>query len=183
MIKLPIDQTYALRNFRSDDKSRLVMLGNNARVSAHLRDGFPFPYTDEAADFWLQTVLNKNHDNIFAITEDDLLIGGCGIHPLEDVYRFSAEVGYWLGEPYWSKGITTRALKVLVAFAFTTTALQKIFAGVFSNNPASERVLIKNGFTLEGRLRNAVVKRGETLDELRYGLLRSEWANAVELED
>ena len=173
---LPIDDQYALRSFKASDKAPLTRLGNNARVSANLRDGFPYPYTPEAAEEWLGKMAGSEAPMIFAITEKDKLIGGAGIHSLDDVYRFSAEVGYWLGVPFWGKGIATRAVKTLVDYAFENTRLIKLFAGVYSSNPSSARVLEKNGFVLEGRLRNAVVKREVVLDELRYGLLREEWA-------
>ena len=175
MINLPINDKYALRSFRASDKETLVRLANNARVSINLRDGFPYPYTMSDADNWFETALHQSPETIFALAENDHLIGGTGFHPLDDVYRYSAEVGYWLGEPFWGKGIATGAVRTLVDYAFSTTELIKLFAGVFSNNQASARVLEKNGFTQEGTLKNSVVKRGQVLHELRYGLLREEW--------
>ena len=175
MVQLTIDDHCTLRRFRVTDKSRLVELANNPRVSSNLRDAFPYPYTQDDADQWFKTALNQQQQHIFAIAQSDQLIGGIGFHPLDDVYRHTAELGYWLGEPYWGKGIMSRAVAVIVQLVFTTTDLTKLFAGVFSNNPASAAVLEKNSFYFEGRLRNAVVKRGKVLDELRYGLLREEW--------
>ncbi|MCF7796902.1 MAG: GNAT family N-acetyltransferase [Lentisphaeria bacterium] len=175
MLRIAVDGAFTLRSYRRDDKQRLVTFANNEKVARNLRDGFPHPYTDETADQWLDTAIQHLSDSVFVIAEDDLLIGGIGYHPQEDVYRFSAEIGYWLGEPYWGRDIVTRCVGKLVDWIFTNTELTRLYAGVFSNNLASICVLEKNGFRLEGRLRQAVVKQGVVLDELRHALLRDEW--------
>lgn len=180
MLRIDVDETYSLRSYRRDDKQRLVTLANNEKVARNLRDGFPHPYTDETADQWLNTAIDHLSDSVFVIAENDLLIGGIGYHPQDDVYRYSAEIGYWLGERYWGQDIVTRCVGKLADWIYTNTELLRLYAGVFSNNPASARVLEKNGFRLEGRLRQAVVKRGVVLDELRYALLREEWLNQAQ---
>ena len=172
---LTVDESITLRPFQLSDKSRLIQFGNNPKVSINLGDGFPYPYTEAAADTWLSNILKENPPTVFVIAEDNLLIGGTGYHPLNDVYRFTAEIGYWLAEPYWGKGIVTNVVRVLVDYVFEHHQFNKLFAGVFSTNPASARVLEKNRFKLEGTLRESVIKRGVVQDELRYGLLRSEW--------
>ncbi|MCF7801642.1 MAG: GNAT family N-acetyltransferase [Candidatus Marinimicrobia bacterium] len=175
MIRIVVDDIYSLRSFRWEDKARLVAFANNEKVARNLRDGFPHPYTDETAEQWLDTAIEHLSNSVFVIAQNDLLIGGIGYHPRDDVYRYSAEIGYWLGEPYWGQDIVTRCVGKLVGWIFTNTECLRLFAGVFSNNPASVRVLEKNGFRLEGRLRQAVVKQGVVLDELRHALLREEW--------
>ena len=108
----------------------------------------------------------------FAIVLAGELVGGIGIEPGVDVFRRSAEIGYWLGEPFWGRGLATEALRGATDYAFTTFDICRLEAGVFEWNPASARVLEKAGYTLEGRARLAVVKDGRTGDRLQYALVR-----------
>jgi RimJ/RimL family protein N-acetyltransferase len=103
---------------------------------------------------------------------DDAVVGGIGIDVGTDVFRRSAEIGYWLGEPFWGRGIATEVLRALTDYAWATFDIIRLEAGVFSWNPASARVLEKAGYTLEGCLRQGVVKQGRVGDRLIYGLLR-----------
>jgi len=175
-----MDDVYSIRTFRLDDKDRLLAQANNSLVSAYLLDAFPFPYTEQDADAWLAIAIDQSPKTLFVITENDQLIGGTGFYPKNDVYHLSAEIGYWLGETYWGKGIASKTVYTLVNYIFTNTHLIRLFAGVFSNNPASARVLEKNGFVREGYLRKSIIKRNEILDEVRYGLLRQDWMDAFE---
>ena len=109
--------------------------------------------------------------SVFAIIYKEELCGSIGIFPMQDVYRKSAEIGYWIGEEYWGKGIAARAVEKIVQYGFENFDIVKIFAGIFSNNRASERVLEKNGFIKEAVLKKAVFKNDEFLDEHRYALL------------
>lgn len=180
MIQIPIDDKYGIRSFKSDDKNRLIELANNSRVSAYLLDAFPFPYTEQDAESWLEIAIGHNPQTLLVITENDRLIGGTGFYPKNDVYHLSAEIGYWLGETYWGKGIASKTVHTLVNYIFMNTHLLRLYAGVFSNNPASARVLEKNGFVREGYFRKSIIKRNEILDEVRYGLLRQDWMDAFE---
>jgi len=103
---------------------------------------------------------------------DGAAVGSVGIELGTDVFRRSAEIGYWLGEPFWGRGIATEALRAMTEYAFAHFDICRLEAGVFGWNPASARVLEKAGYTLEGRARNAVVKDGRTTDRLLYGLVR-----------
>ena len=104
----------------------------------------------------------------FCIEIERAAVGGIGVHPGEDVYRHTATVGYWLGEQFWGRGVMTEALTAVTDFCFDNFPLRRIAAEVFANNPASARVLEKAGFTLEGRLKNHILKDGEVLDSLLY---------------
>lgn len=163
---------WTIRNFEQADVEALVRHADNPRVAASLKDRFPSPYTAADARYWLDHVQRQHPQTHFAIAGDEGLIGGIGLERQDDVHRYSAELGYWLGEPYWGRGIATRAVEAIAAWGFEQLGLVRIFAGVFETNPASARVLEKAGFELEARLRNHVYKRGELRDELLYVRLR-----------
>ena len=137
-------------------------------------DRFPSPYREEDADLWMEHVLNQDPEGILAIATSEELIGCIGLEFKDDVYRQSAELGYWLAEPFWGRGIATRAVDAIVEYAFNELGLKRVFAGVFASNPASARVLEKAGFRLEGRLRDHVTKHGRLMDLLMYGRLPQE---------
>ncbi len=146
----------------------------NPRVAVNLRDHFPHPYTLEDGEEWLRAALVQDPEVNFALATDRELIGSIGLKLGEDVYRHAAEVGYWLGEPFWSRGIATRAVRALSDWAFADFGLLRLHAYVFGDNTASMRVLEKAGFEREGVQRRAVVKSGRVLDQILYGRLASE---------
>ncbi len=146
--------------------------GNNVKVWQHLRDRFPHPYTRAHAIDWLRHVRRQEPTCDFAIAAELELIGGVGVHVQDDVHRRSAEIGYWLGEPFWGHGIATHAVDAMTDYAFATYPLVRIYANVFEGNPASVRVLEKVGYEFEGRLRKSVYKDGKLLDQLIYGMVR-----------
>jgi len=164
---------WEIRDLVPRDAAARVKYANNRRISRNVRDIFPHPYTAADADAFLARTFAKQPREAFAIATPEELIGGIGLLPGEDVYRRSAEIGYWLAEPFWGKGIATRAVRALCDWAFANLDIVRIYAGVFETNPASSRVLEKAGFQLEGRLRMAVTKEGRTFDELLYARLRA----------
>ena len=161
---------YFIRNWRMDDVPALTRYANNRQVSINLRDSFPFPYREADARAWIQAVRSMAPETHFAIASSSEAIGGIGLVQQTDVYHHSAELGYWLAEPFWGKGIATSAVTAFVPRAFTQFHLLRIYAGVFDRNLASVRVLEKAGFRLEGRLKNHISKDGEILDELLYAV-------------
>jgi ribosomal-protein-alanine N-acetyltransferase len=169
--------SWRIRPHRDADLPALVRHGDSAKVAAHMRDRFPHPYTFAAGRAWLDLVAELDPMLSFALAErdSDELIGGIGLHPLSDVHRIDAELGYWLGEAHWGQGIATGAVRVLCPWAFDNLPwLERIHACVYASNPASGRVLEKAGFSFEGRLRRSVIKRGQLLDQLIYSLLRDD---------
>ena len=108
----------------------------------------------------------------FAIAVDGKAVGGIGFHPGKDVGRRTAEIGYWLGEPYWGRGIVSEALRAVTEHAFAKHDLVRLQAHVFEWNTASARVLEKAGYTREARLRKSVTKEGRTVDSYLYALVR-----------
>ncbi len=161
-----------IRNYAVRDVAALVKYANNRKVSINLRDRFPYPYKRAHAAAWIQHVKAQKPQTNFAIASDGELIGGIGLELQGDVHRLSAEIGYWLGEPYWGKGIATRAVRALTEYGFANYPLVRIFAGVFEWNPASARVLEKAGYVFEGRLRKSAIKDGKIIDQVLYAIVR-----------
>ena len=162
---------HKLRAWRPGDEPSLARHANNRRVWLNLRDIFPHPYTVDHAAAWAESVRDHDPVTTFAITDSNEAIGGIGLSVLDDVHRRSAEVGFWLGEPFWGKGIASSALLALTEYAFASFDLVRLQANVFEWNRASARVMEKWGFKLEGCLRKSATKDGQTIDELLYALV------------
>lgn len=161
-----------LRRWSEGDQPSLEKYANNRKVSIHLRDRFPYPYTAEDAKGWIEWTRGENPPVNFAIDLNGEAIGGIGLTMGEDIFRCSAEIGYWLGEPFWGKGYATQAVRELTEYGFKTFALTRIWAGIFESNAASGRVLEKAGYTFEFRKKRAMIKLGQVYDELLYAIVR-----------
>lgn len=157
-----------IRPFRWTDKDSLARHANNWNIWINLRDGFPHPYTLEDADDWLNLVVDSNPTTQFTIEVEGQAAGGIGFILQSDVHRIQAEIGYWLGEEFWGRGIATAALKTVTEYAFGNFDLLRLYADVFPSNTASARVLEKAGYRLECRQKNCVIKNGQILDQLVY---------------
>jgi RimJ/RimL family protein N-acetyltransferase len=165
---------YTLRSYREEDAVTLQQLADDREVSRFLRDRFPHPYTYEDAREWIDRARADTGSQplTFAISgAQSTMLGTIGLDRQGDVYRHSAELGYWLGRRHWGRGVATAAVEAICRYGFETLGLRRIYACVFAPNVASVRVLEKAGFQLEGRHRLAVCKDDELLDELMYGLL------------
>ncbi len=158
------------------DANSLVHHANNADVARQLRDRFPHPYRPEDARAFLKTVTAADPLNNFAIVVAGEACGGLGFVPGSDVERFSAEVGYWIGQECWGRGIATEALRLFTAHAFDGLGLLRVFALPFADNAASIRVLEKAGFQREGTLRSSCVKFGQPRDQAMYALVNQRWS-------
>jgi ribosomal-protein-alanine N-acetyltransferase len=168
-------ETITIRPWRLSDKTSLLRYANNRNVWINMTDIFPHPYTAEDADRWLwRCGAQQGPQTSMAIDLGGEAIGAAGIELKRDVYRKSADIGYWLGEPFWGRGFTTRALLLMTAYAFANFDLARLQASVFDWNPASARVLEKAGYKLEARLRQRIFKEGRFCDELIYARLRGE---------
>lgn len=167
-----------LRPFSASDAPAMVALANNPAIASNLRDAFPSPYTVDHARSWLEMV-EANTDNFLRVIEiEGQFAGSVGLHTCHDVYRFNRELGYWLGEPFWNRGIMTQVVKAMVKVGFTELKAHRIYAGIFSFNTASARVLTKCGFRHEATLRQSVFKNNQWADELVYAILEAEAAGA-----
>lgn len=163
-MELELDRC-TIRSWRLTDAQALVRHADNRKVWQNLRDSFPHPYKERDADDWIDLVSRVEPETNFAIEVDGEAAGGIGLELKTDVYRCSAEIGYWLGEPFWGRGIATEAVGAMTEWGFENLDLTRIYASVFSHNPASMRVLEKAGFVHEATLKDAVCKEGKVLDE------------------
>ncbi len=161
-----------IRSWRDDDAPALARAANNRNVWLRLRDLMPHPYSLADAEVYLERVAHDPLHQSFCLEIDGEAGGAIGLKQREDVHRFTAELGYWVAEPHWGRGIATAAVRAFVAERFDALPLQRIFAEVYANNSASVRVLEKAGFEYEGRLRQNVFKDGQTLDTLLYARVR-----------
>jgi len=162
-----------LRPFSLTDKSRFALLANNKNIWNNIRNRMPHPYEEsDAADF-IKMATNKKPNTILAIEWKGELVGAIGLHPEDesDVYAGTAEMGYWVGEPFWGRGIASKAVAIMIKYGFEELKLRRIFAAAYAYNIASMKVLEKNGFQKEGISKQAVIKNGKIWDEHRYGLV------------
>ncbi|HLA70586.1 MAG TPA: GNAT family protein [Steroidobacteraceae bacterium] len=161
-----------VRDWALADKPSLLRLADNRNVWRNLTHRFPHPYTDADAESWLALLAAKSRRTNWAIEVDGLAVGGIGMDPGEGVYAKTARFGYWLGEPYWQRGIMTAAVRATAEFIFANSEIVRLEAPVFEWNPPSMRVLEKCGFIREGVLRKGVEKDGQIIDVVMYALLR-----------
>ncbi len=166
---------FTLRKWAGEDAPALVKYASNKQIADNLRDGFPYPYTINDAWAFLQAMMSADEAKSFcrAIDVDGEAVGSVGIFFKDNVYRKSAEIGYWLGEPFWGKGIATAAIRLMCSEAFKQSDIVRIFAEPYAYNAASRRALTKAGFELEGVLRQSVYKNGVIFDSCIYALLRT----------
>jgi len=163
-----VTPTSILREWRASDAKAIVKHANNIRIASMMRDAFPSPYTHEDARRFIAMATEHTPDLFLAIDTGGETVGGIGVHVLNDVKQRSAEIGYWLSERYWGRGIVTDAVRAVVPLAFRQYNIVRLQAGIFSNNPASMRVLEKCGFAREAVHRDAIWKNGRLLDEVMY---------------
>lgn len=164
---------WSLRAWRASDAETLASHANNRDVWRNMSDRFPHPYTLEIAQHWVaQGHIEFGGEN-YAIVIDDVAVGGAGVIQGEGQFICNVEIGYWLGQPYWGRGVATAVVRVLAERAFALPGITRVFAGVHADNPASARVLQKNGFEREGVLRRSAIKNGEVIDRVLYAKIRA----------
>ena len=157
-----------IRPWAGTDAESLQRHANNRNVSIHLRDRFPFPYEMQHATTFLGWIARQPAPTVWAIEVDGEAAGGIGIELHTDVERVSAEIGYWLGERYWCRGIATEALRAVTVEAFTRFEITRLYAVPFADHAASVRVLEKAGYVKEGHLRQSAIKDGTVRDQFLY---------------
>lgn len=165
--------TPSFRPFVPSDRDSLAKHADNIKVWNNLRDHLPNPYTLADADSFIAHCSSQSPPTDFAIDISGNTVGVIGYIPRTDVERISAEIGYWVGEEFWNRGIATKVLTDFTNYIFRETNLVHLFAIVFSTNPASMRVLEKAGFNFVGKLHRAAVKNGKIIDLHIYEKLKS----------
>ena len=165
-----------LRPWIISDASNLALIADNKKIADNLRDIFPFPYSLKDAHEWLNIILPENYPpRFFAITIDKQLVGSIGIVTKTDIYKKNFEIGFFLSENYWGKGIATKAIKAATSYAFRDFEIVRIYAEVFSDNTGSQRALVKAGFKLEATLKNNIIKNDIIKDSCIYSVLREDF--------
>ena len=163
--------TCQLRSWQLKDLHSLVEHANNRKIWLNLRDGFPHPYKKSDGREFLRRMRTARPETTFAIVVEGQAIGGIGFVMRADVERVSAEIGYWLGETFWGRGIATEALAAVTRYAIGTHNLTRLFAVPFAWNAASCRVLEKAGYVLEARLHRSCIKDGQITDQMQYAFI------------
>jgi len=161
-----------IRPLSTKDAPIMAKLANNKNIFDNLREEFPHPYSLADAELFIETFRDQKKSFVFAIVYNEEYVGNIGLVPETDVYRKSAELGYFIGEPYWNKGIATKAIKLICDFGFQNLDIVRIHSGIYEYNKASQRVLEKCGFEKEGIFKKAIFKNGKIWDEVRYAKIK-----------
>lgn len=172
--------TCKIRKWNLSDAPDLAATLSNRKIQDNLRDGLPYPYTEQDAKDYISAMLSadENETFAFAVTVDNRAIGSIGVFRQENIHRQTAELGYYIAEDYWGKGIMTEAVRQVCEYVFDKSDIIRIYAEPFAYNTASCRVLEKAGFQYEGTLRQNAVKSGKVLDMRMYSLLKEGEADA-----
>lgn len=165
-----------IRKWELSDAKGLAIALSNRKVQDNLRDGLPYPYTEQDGADYISAMLSVNEDETFAfaITADNNVVGSISVFRQGNIHRQTAELGYYVAEEYWGKGIMTEAVKQICEYVFNKSDIIRIYAEPFAYNIASCRVLEKAGFRYEGTLRSNAVKNGKIIDMKIYSLLKTE---------
>lgn len=165
-----------IRNWELSDAKALASAISNTKVQDNLRDGLPYPYTEDDGKAYINAMLSEDKNNTFAfaITANGKVIGSIGVFRQSNIHRQTGELGYYIAEEYWGKGIMTKAVKQICKYVFDNSDINRIYAEPFSFNIASCRVLEKAGFKYEGTLRNNAVKNGKLIDMKMYSRLKTD---------
>jgi RimJ/RimL family protein N-acetyltransferase len=163
-----------IRLWKLEDAEFLANALNNKKIQDNLRDGLPFPYAVSDAEAFISAMLAANPNETYAraITVDGIAAGSIGVFRKDNVHRLTAEMGYFVAEEYWGKGVMTEAVKLMCRYIFEKTDIVRIFADPYAFNLASCRVLEKAGFEYEGTLRKNAVKNGRVVDMKMYSIVK-----------
>ena len=159
-----------LRSWHIDDLETLVSIANNPNIAKYMADAFPYPYTHEKGKSFIEFATSNPTASIFAITIDNKPLGSVGLHLQSDILRKNAEIGYWLAEEHWGKGIVADAINQIITYGFENLDIVRIFARIYGTNIPSQKVVEKCGFKLEGKYEKTIFKNNEFLDELIYAI-------------
>ncbi len=172
----------SIRPWQQADAADIAAIINNKKIQDNLRDGIPFPYTEKDGAEFISGMLNAKQGSTFAfaITVDDKVAGSIGAFRQDNIHSHTAEMGYYIGEDYWGKGVGTMAVRLVCEYVFKKTDIIRIYAEPFAYNDASCRVLEKAGFQYEGTLRGNAVKNGKVIDMKMYALVRKDSSRVID---
>lgn len=159
---------FLLRNWLPNDARSLAKYANNKKIWLNLRDEFPYPFIEEDAVKFINKFTSSNNLLYLAIANEFEAVGNIGVNFYNDVRRKSAVLSYWIGEPFWNRGIATEAIKKYCEYIFYNLDIIRIYAKFFERNIGSQRALEKAGFMQEGHFRKAIIKQGKILDQYLY---------------
>ena len=165
-------ESCVVRPLAAGDARSLAGHADNREVWRNLRDRFPHPYLEADAEAFIEAAVSADPQTTFAIEVESEAAGTVGFVLHDDVERCSAEIGYWLGERFWGRGVLSEVLRVVTPWAFGAYSLSRVFAVPYADNLASRRVLEKAGYTLEGTMRRSAIKDGESKDQALFALVR-----------
>ena len=163
-----------LRTLQHSDASKMALMLNQKSLWDNMRDNMPYPYTETDAVYFINLSIESKAGINFAILYKNDFCSVIGVKPQTDVHRKSVEIGYWIGQAYWNKGIATQAVKLMTQWVFEHLNVNRIFARVFAFNVASQKVLLKNHYRQEATLKQAVYKNGIFVDEFIFAKLKPE---------
>ena len=165
-----------IRRWKPNDAKELAEAANNINIQNNLRDGLPFPYKESDALDYINEMLSSDENSVFAfaIVFEQQVVGSIGAFRQSNIHCRTAEMGYYVAEPFWKKGIVTSAVSQIVKYVFENTDIIRIYAEPFAYNTGSCRVLEKNGFSYEGTLRQNAVKNGNVIDMKMYSIIKKE---------
>ena len=163
-----------IRKWRLEDKAALSRNLNNINILDNLRDGLPFPYTEQDAEDYIRAMLASDPGKVFAfaVTVGGKVIGSVSVTRRDNIHYRTAELGYYIGEPYWGHGYMTSAVRQICRHVFQRSDIVRIFAEPFAHNAASCRVLEKAGFVCEGTMKSNAEKNGQIVDMKLYALVK-----------
>jgi len=170
---MPSNSSVHLRPLVNNDIPYIADLANNKLIWLNLRDRFPHPYSKADAKWYVDYVKSNKTEYVLGIAVERQLAGVVGVIYQEDVYAGVGEIGYWIGQPYWGRGVMTQAIRLFIEVCQNELSFRRLEACVFSSNPASMSVLIANGFIKEGIRKSRIIKDGQVLDEHLFGLVLS----------
>lgn len=171
---MSVERVCQIRKWKLSDAKDLAIALSNKKIQDNLRDGLPYPYTEQDGADYISAMLSadENETFAFAITVDGKAVGSIGVFRQVNIHRQTAELGYYLAEEYWGKGIMTEAVKQICEYVFGKSDIIRIYAEPFAYNAPSCRVLEKAGFQCEGILRKNAVKNGKIVDMKMYSLIK-----------
>ena len=163
---------FTLRPVSINDLDSIMKYADNPKIADNLTNIFPNPYTEESGRGFIKFASSHDPKRIMAIDVAGEFVGAIGVHPKDDIMVKNAELGYWLGEPFWGKSIMTKAIQQMVEYGFANFEINRIYAIPFGSNLGSQKALEKAGFKLEGRFEKTIFKNGRYEDELVYAVRR-----------